>query len=199
MSASASPAMIAAARVAYRLALDHPERIEKLAVLDIVPTGEMWRSMDAARAMAGLSLDVPRAARTAAGNADRARGARIYRPHAGELDGDRSLDLFRRGGPRELSRGFRRSARIHAICEDYRAGATIDRANDSGPCAAGRKIAAPLLALWGDHGIPAAGADPLDIWRRWASDASGHGVACGHFVPEEAPEATQRALVDFFT
>jgi haloacetate dehalogenase len=65
--------------------------------------------------------------------------------------------------------------------------------------AAGNEIAAPLLALWGDHGIPAAGADPLDVWRRWASDARGHGVACGHFLPEEAPEATQRAMVDFFT
>jgi len=187
------------ARVGYRLALDHPERIERLAVLDIVPTGEMWRGMDAARAMAvyhWMFLAQPEPLPETL----IARSAREYIDHTlASWTTTRSLACFGEEALTSYRAAFADPARIHAFCEDYRAGATIDRANDERDMAAGAEIAAPLLALWGDHGIPAAGADPLDVWRRWASDARGHGVACGHFLPEEAPEATQRALMDFFT
>ena len=88
---------------------------------------------------------------------------------------------------------------IHAMCEDYRAGATLDRDHDLEDQRAGRKIAAPLLALWGDHGIPAAGSSPLDIWRGWAENVQGHSVPGGHFLPEESPGRTLRALIDFFS
>jgi haloacetate dehalogenase len=93
---------------------------------------------------------------------------------------------------------MRDPARRHAMCEDYRAGATIDRALDEADRAAGRRIEAPLLALWGAHGIPAQGENPLEVWRRWATDVSGKGIACGHFLPEEAPEETAEALDGFF-
>ncbi len=83
--------------------------------------------------------------------------------------------------------------RTHAACNDYRAGATIDRAIDEADLAAGRRIACPVLVLWGAGGLPAEqgkGEDPerhpLAIWRRYASDVRGAPVPCGHFMPEEA-------------
>jgi haloacetate dehalogenase len=91
-------------------------------------------------------------------------------------------------------------ARLHASCEDYRAGQTIDRRLDAEDLAEGRKIAAPLLALWGGAGIPAeeGGEGPLAVWRRFAEDVSGEAIDAGHFLPEEAPEATADALARFF-
>ena len=185
------------ARVAYRLALDHPERVEKLATLDIIPTAEMWRGMDAARAMSvyhWLLLAQPEPFPETL----IARSWREYLDHTlASWTATKSLDCF--GETLEDYRAaFADPARIHASCEDYRAGATIDRALDEADFAAGRKIAAPMLALWGGHGIPAAGGDPLEVWRRWASDVRGHAIDCGHFLPEEAPEATASALLEFF-
>jgi haloacetate dehalogenase len=186
-------------RVAYRLALDDPERVEKLAVLDIVPTGEMWRGMDAARAMSVyhwmfLAQPEPMPETLIA------RAPREYIDHTlASWTAARSLDCFGHEALEGYRAAFADPARIHALCEDYRAGATIDRAADEVDLAAGRKIAAPLLALWGEHGIPAAGANPLDVWRRWAIDARGHGVPGGHFLPEEAPEPTLEALLGFFS
>ena len=84
------------------------------------------------------------------------------------------------------------------MCEDYRAGATIDRALDEADRAAGRNIAAPLLALWGEHGIPAKGESPLEVWRRWADRRPRARHRCGHFLPEEAAEETAEALLGFF-
>ena len=128
-----------------------------------------------------------------------ARAPREYIEHTlMSWTGDRSLDGFA-----DALEGYRAAfadpQRIHAMCEDYRAGATLDRDHDLEDQRAGRKIAAPLLALWGDHGIPAAGSSPLDIWRGWAENVQGHSVPGGHFLPEESPGRTLRALIDFFS
>jgi haloacetate dehalogenase len=112
--------------------------------------------------------------------------------------GTKTLDCFGDAALGSYRAAFADLQRIHATCEDYRAGATIDRAADDDDLATGRKILPPLLALWGEAGIPAAGANPLDVWRRWANDARGQGVPGGHFLPEEAPNATAKALLDFF-
>jgi haloacetate dehalogenase len=185
-------------RVSYRLALDHPERIEKLAVLDIVPTGEMWRGMDAARAMSvyhWMFLAQPEPLPETLIS----RAPREYIDHTlASWTATKSLECFGEAALESYRAAFADPARVHATCEDYRAGATIDRAADEADLAAGKKIAPPLLALWGEAGIPAAGASVLDVWRRWASDARGHGVPGGHFLPEEAPEETAKALMDFF-
>ncbi len=185
-------------RVAYRLALDHPDRVEKLAVLDIVPTGEMWSGMDAARAMAvyhWLFLAQPEPLPETL----IARSSREYLDHTLACwTATKSLDCFGEAALASYRAAFANPARIHASCEDYRAGATLDRAADGADAAAGRRIVAPLLALWGEHGIPAADANPLDAWRRWAADVRGHGITGGHFLPEEAPEPTRRALLEFF-
>ncbi len=90
------------------------------------------------------------------------------------------------------------SATRHAICEDYRAAATLGCAHDEADRAAGRRIRCPVLALWGGRGKLGAWYDVLAIWRDWAEDASGHALDCGHYLAEEAPEKTRAALLSFF-
>jgi haloacetate dehalogenase len=185
-------------RVAYRLALDWPDAVAKIAVLDIVPTAHMWAGMDAARAMTTyhwmfLAQPAP-FPETLIG-----ASARDFVDWTlASWTKDKSLACFPPASLDAYRAALTGPANIHAFCEDYRAGATLDRAHDEADRAAGRKIAAPLLALWGHAGIPAKGRSPLDVWREWASDAHGHGLDCGHFLPEEAPHATLAALLDFF-
>jgi haloacetate dehalogenase len=185
-------------RVAYRLALDHANTVEKLAVLDITPTAEMWRGMDAERAMKiyhwmFLAQPEPLPETLIAG------AAQAYVDHTlASWTATNSLDGFKDALP-SYRAAFTDPQRIHAMCEDYRAGATLDRAADDADFAAGKKIDAPLLALWGESGIPASGASPLEVWKAWAKDVRGHAIAGGHFLPEEAPEPTLEALIDFFS
>jgi haloacetate dehalogenase len=186
-------------RVAYRLALDHPGRIEKLAVLDIVPTWTMWHRMNARLASRAwhwpfLALSAP-FPETMIGKDPlfffdwrTARGTKA-----------KSLSVF---DPRALAHYhafYSDPARIHATCEDYRAGRTIDLAHDEADRAASKKITCPLLAIWGlDGGIAAETEDPVAIWREWAVDVRGFGIDCGHYLAEEAPQATAKALLEFF-
>jgi haloacetate dehalogenase len=87
---------------------------------------------------------------------------------------------------------------IHAACEDYRAAATIDLVHDAESDAAGVKLTMPLLALWGSRGIVGRKFDVLASWReKSAATVTGHALDCGHFLPEEAPEDTLKALLDF--
>jgi haloacetate dehalogenase len=94
---------------------------------------------------------------------------------------------------------FSDPARIHAHCEDYRAGFGADLANDEADRAAGNIIACPFLALWGGVGIANETGGPLKIWRQWAPQAKGQVIDSGHFLTEENPQATAMALLDFFT
>jgi len=87
--------------------------------------------------------------------------------------------------------------RIHAGCEDYRAGQSTDVAIDDADRKAGKKITCPMLALWGATGLP-SGNSPLEVWKQWATDVRGQAIECGHFLPEENPQATAKALLDFF-
>jgi haloacetate dehalogenase len=94
-------------------------------------------------------------------------------------------------------RCFRRPKTVHAMCEDYRAAATIDLDHDAAD--ANVKLAMPLLALWGVDGFVGTNYDVLAEWRQVADDVSGHGVPGGHYLPEEAPDETLAALVNFFS
>jgi haloacetate dehalogenase len=185
-------------RVAYRLALDHPGRLEKLATLDIVPTWNMWRGIDARLAMriwhwTFLAQPAPfpeeMIGRDPVSFWDRktAPGTKA-----------KSLDVF---DPRALLHYrtfFQDPLRIHATCEDYRAGRTVDLAHDEADRAAGKKIGCPLLVLWGASGIPSeAEADPVSTWREWATDVRGQAIDCGHYLPEENPAAVVEALLGF--
>jgi haloacetate dehalogenase len=184
-------------RVAYRLALDHPGRIAKLAVLDILPTAAMWPLIEAEGSTVAQHWRML------------ARPAPLPEDELKAMPGGTTsyLAKWSAGGdlkafdPRALQHYRAFSAdptRISAMCEDYRAGATLDRAHDAADLAAGRSITAPTLALWGTSGIPAASADPLALWRPYAPHVSGHAVAGGHFLPEESPDAISKALLTFF-
>lgn len=185
-------------RVGYRLALDHPGRVERLAVLDIVPTQAMWDGMDARRALQvwhWLFLAQPEPLpEMLIGNAPTAYWDRL----AASWTKRKDLSCF---DPRALAHYhafFADPGRIHATCEDYRAGASSDRDHDAADRAAGRTITAPLLALWGSSGIPSESAAPLATWREWASDVRGGPIDSGHFLCEENPDATAAALLAFF-
>lgn len=96
----------------------------------------------------------------------------------------------------EYLRCFSDLATIHASCEDYRAAASIDLEHDRADLA--RKVSCPLLALWGTQGLPGRSTDVLALWRERAADVRGFALPCGHFLAEEAPQATEDALSAFF-
>ena len=182
-------------RVAYRLALDHPDVVSKLALLDIVTTHTMWTKMDKALATASyhwLFLMQP----------DGLPETMIGKDPAYYLR--ETLRRWARPGftfaPEAMAdyiRCFADPAAIHAACEDYRAGGSIDFEHDSTDFGQ-KKITCPVLVLWGSGGIARRSSDPLAAWRPWADDLRGRAIAeCGHFLPEEAPEETRRALEEF--
>ncbi len=184
-------------RVAYRLAFDQPERLVKLVTIDIVPTASMFDSMNAKSALNKyhwlfLAQGAP-FPETMIGNS-----VIYYLEHTlASWSATKRLAAF---DPRALDHyraSFNEPTRIHATCEDYRAGATLDRAHDEADREAGRLIAVPLLALWGSSGIPSSGTSPLETWRGWAREVSGQAIESGHFVPEENPEALLDALFAF--
>jgi haloacetate dehalogenase len=188
-------------RVAYRLALDHPDRIERIAVLDILPTADAWERADARFALGFwpwslLAQPEPLPERLVSG----APEAVV----ADALDGwGSSPHVF----PPEVRAAYvdalRDPARVHAICEEYRAAATIDREHDEADRRRGRRIACPLLALWSGRGALnrwyASAGGPLALWRAWADDVQGHALDAGHFFPEELPDETAEALNRFVT
>ncbi|WP_119355237.1 alpha/beta fold hydrolase [Azohydromonas sediminis] len=185
-------------RVAHRLALDHPQAVARLAVIDIAPTLDMYAATDMAFARAyyhWFFLIQP------APLPERLIGAdpRFYL-HA-KLGGWGSGGLAHLE-PRALAeyeRCFARADAIHAMCEDYRASAGIDLEHDRASRAAGEKIACDLLVLWGERGVVRRLFDPLALWRaQCAGTVGGHAMPAGHFIPEERPAETAQALLDFF-
>jgi len=181
------------ARCAYRLALDRPECVERLAVLDIVPTGEVFRRADARLGLAywhWFFLAQPDGLPEAMIGADPDAFYFRQRYQARDLFASEALD--------DYLRCARRPETIHAMCEDYRAGATFDFALDEADRGS-KRIACPVLVLWGGRGrLPELYDDVLDIWRAWADDVRGRALDCGHFLPEEAPAETLSELRRFF-
>lgn len=185
------------ARVAYRLALDHPDAVTKLVVLDIVPTHTMWTRMNMKLALGTyhwLFLAQPD------GLPERMIGADPeYYLRETLRRWARRPDAFAPEAMAEYIRCFKDPAAIRGACEDYRAGATIDFALDEADYGK-RRIACPVLALWGQRGFAKGNDDsddPLTVWRQWADGVRGHGIRCGHFLPEEAPVETRAAIEDF--
>ena len=184
-------------RVAYRMALDRPASIAALSTLDIVPTYDMWRDFTVSFAMDTyhwLFLAQPHPLPEML----------IERAPIAYLDytlarwtGTGDLSAFDERALAEYRLHYATPEHIHATCNDYRAGQTIDNQHDTADREAGKTISAPLLALWGETGIPASAKDVLAIWRRWAPQAQGAGIASGHFLAEENPGATLAALVPF--
>ncbi|HEX2116732.1 MAG TPA: alpha/beta hydrolase [Alphaproteobacteria bacterium] len=185
------------ARVAYRMALDHPNAVAKLAVLDIVPTYTTWMRMQMSRGLATYHwffLAQPDGLPERLIGAD---PAYYLKEKLRRWSG--SMDAFPEEVVADYVRCFSDPACIHASCEDYRAGATIDFAIDKADYRT-RKIACPVLALWGQRGFAKGNDDsndPVADWREWADDVRGQPIRCGHFLPEEAPEETTKALEAF--
>jgi haloacetate dehalogenase len=182
------------ARVAHRMALDHPAAVRRVALLDILPTLTLYAETDAQFATAywewfffiqGNAL--PEALISAAPEA-------FLRHELGAL-ADRGV--IAPEAYAEYLRAIRDPAAVHGMCEDYRAGATIDLAHDRADLE--RRIACPLLVLWGEQNPIWERFDMLEVWRRRAVDVTGEALACGHYLAEEAAEVTLARLRDFFS
>ncbi|MEU6853700.1 alpha/beta hydrolase [Actinacidiphila alni] len=183
-------------RVGHRMALDHPEAVTALAVLDIVPTRHTLLHADKDFGVGYFHWFF-----LAAGNGipEHLIGAdpgfwvrtRMTARHHGGAP-------FHPAAVEEYVRCFSDPAAIHASCEDYRAAVGIDLRHDDEDFAAGRRVRGPLLALWGEHSFVGRSYDVPRVWREYADDVRGLALPCDHYMPEEAPEATARALADFF-
>lgn len=181
------------ARVVHRLALDHPACVSQAAVLDIVPTRDIYRLTDQQTATGyyhwfyliqpgglpehQIGLDPDYYLRHKLGQWSRVR------------------DAFHPAAVAEYLRCFRDPAVIHATCEDYRAGASIDLEHDEADL--GERIRCPLLVLWGGRGFIGQHYDVLGLWRQRAEQVEGRPLECGHFLVEEAPRETLAALSAF--
>lgn len=188
------------ARVAYRMALDHPEVVDKLVLLDVVSTFDMYdlSSAEFAKALFHwylLTQDAPFPEDLIVSS------RKMYFRNALHIgrynsENDTLADVF----PAEVYDEYLRHydvACIHAICEEYRAGESIDRKLDALDLAAGTTIKAPTLLVWGEYGLVEKFFDPLEKWGRFCDDVQGASVPCGHFVPEEAPKALLERLDSF--
>lgn len=188
------------ARVGYRMALDHPEAVDKLVLLDIVSTWDMYSLSDRAFSkalfqwyfftqQAPLPEDMILASRE-----------QFFRfsLHIARYDNenDTSAEAF----PPEVYDAYLRHYTpevIHAICEEYRAGETVDLVLDKQDLDAGRRIEAETLVLWGANGLVERFFNPLECWAKFGSRFRGHTLPCGHFIPEEAPLPLLDALEGF--
>lgn len=186
------------ARVGYRLALDQPGRLTALALLDIIPTVEVWRQMEAGSPQAPhwrtLAAPEPEPETAIGRNPDGCFEDLLRR-----WAKDASLAAF---DPRALAHyraAWGDPSRIHAMCEDYRAGATLDRAADEEDLAAGQRIGCPVHLLASTGYLQKEGGEPaLEVWRRtFAPEATGTVIDCGHFIAEEAPAEAEASLLAF--
>jgi len=182
------------ALVGYRLALDMPDRIERLAILDNLPTFVIWEMMAADPTVTPHWRTMAEPAPKAEAMLDRRYMETMLRVHTA----DGTLDCFDPDALEDYRRNWAEPARIHAFCEDYRAGARADPDADRTDMANGRTIECPTLILWGEAFLGRMSEGPLDIWRRtFAPDAIGVEVPRGHFNAEESPGETLAALQDF--
>jgi haloacetate dehalogenase len=182
-------------RVAYRMALDHPDRVTALATFDVVPTGDVWARADANLALlywhwSFLAQPAPLPERMIAADP----GA-VFDLHVRGLGVGRAPGRY----PEVVLDAYRAllddAGTVEAICEDYRAGATVDREHDEadrGRC----RIECPVLVMWSARGaLPRLYGDVLEVWRPWAREVSGRGLDATHFLVEDEPEAVAHELI----
>ncbi len=184
-------------RVAHRLALDQPQAVTTLALLDIAPTLDMYAATDMAFARAydhwfHLIQPAPLPEQMISGCACAYLHAKLGGWGSGGLAHLEPEALA------DYERCFTRPANIHTACEDYRASAGIDLAHDRASRAAGERIACDVLVVWGANGVVERLFDPLALWQpQCAGRVTPLKLPCGHFIPEERPQETAQALRDF--
>lgn len=184
------------ARVAYRLALDAPQRVAAIAVLDVMPTVETWEAMDYRRAYGSyhwqfLAQPEPLPERLIGSDPQ----WYCERTIASWLEDADAIDVATMAA---YTAAFARPGAVHAACEDYRAGYTCDADADRADREAGTRVAMPLLALWGAGRNGARSPQLPSVWRRWAADVTAQPLPCGHFLMEERPDEAAAALRAFF-
>ena len=183
-------------RVSYRLALDHPEKVQRLAVFDVIPISEAWGHADAKFAMTywpwsllSQKAPVPEKYLLGAPGAvfDNAFGQGTFSPEVRA----------------EYVETYRNSARVHAICEEYRAAASLDIEHDKADQKESRRITCPMLHLWAAGGpldtFYEQDGGALGVWRKWADNVHGRAIKGGHFFPEENPTETTELLNKFLS
>jgi haloacetate dehalogenase len=182
------------ARTAHRLTLDHPEVVERLAVLDIVPTAHVYAHTDQRLATAYFHWFFFIQAAPLPERMIAAEARAVLHHFLGSFGG--GVDFYAPEALAEYERCFD-EATIHGMCEDYRAAAGVDLEHDAAD--AGRRIECPVLALWGERGVVGQLYDPLSVWRDYASDVDGQALDAGHFLAEERPAETVAALRAFLS
>lgn len=185
------------ARVAHRLALDHPQAVERMALLDIAPTLAMYEQTSDTFARAywhWFFLIQPAPLPERLIEADPAAYVR-------DVMGKRSAGLapFDPRALAEYQRCLALPGTAHGICEDYRAAATIDLEHDRVDRDAGNRLVLPLMVLWGEQGVVGRCFDPLAEWQRVAADVQGGALPCGHYIAEEAPDMLLERVLPFLT
>jgi haloacetate dehalogenase len=180
-------------RVAHRMALDYPERVTKLAVLDIVPTHYVFATADKELATAYYHwffliqpYDLPE--RLIGADPDYFLGKKLGGWGTG-------IEMFVPEAYAEYERCFSDPKTIHASCEDYRAAATIDLEHDEAD--RDQRVECPLLALWGEKGVVERLYEVLEVWSEYARNVRGRTLPCGHYLAEERPGETVGELVSF--
>jgi haloacetate dehalogenase len=183
------------ARCAYRLALDEPDAVTHLAVMDVIPVGDAYRRADRKFTLAYWVWSFLAAPEPVPEQFIGAAPAVLVNFMLDTWPAVK--DAFPAEVRAEYVKKFTDPATVHAICEEFRASATLDSQQDD-PDRGNGKIACPVLFLWGQQGsVAQLYDDPLGIWREWSGDVRGGPVPVGHFIPEEAPEETTRQLLDF--
>jgi len=181
-------------RVSYRLALDYPERVQRLAVFDVIPISDAWSLADTKFAMTYwpwslLSQKAPLPEKYLLGAPD----AVFDNPFGGGSFGPEVKA--------EYLETYRDPTRVHAICEEYRAAASVDIEHDEADQKASRRITCPMLHLWAAGGpldtFYGQEGGALGIWRKWADNVQGQAIKGGHFFPEENPTETTELLKNF--
>jgi haloacetate dehalogenase len=180
------------ARVGHRMALDHPTKVQKLVVMDIVPTHKLYASTDKEFASAYwhwffLIQDAPFPETLLSNNARFFFKERVF---YGMIPKFIPEEIYK-----EYLRHFKNPANMHAMCEDYRAGATIDLEHDEQDMNV--KITCPVLALWGANGVMGTQFNVIETWRERALNISGKSLPCGHWLPEQLPEQVYEELNKF--
>ena len=185
------------ARVLHRMCLDHPNKVERAAILDIVPQHHLFNNITQAWATYAyhwffMIQPEPMPETLMSADPDFFITRKLAKTQKG-------LSFFGKEALEEYKRCFRNPATVHAMCEDYRATATVDLAMDTEDFASGRKINCPALILWGATGSVGRHQRPAEIWPRYAPNIVGaKALPCGHYLSEEAPEETYAELRAFF-
>lgn len=178
--------------IGFRLALDYPETITHLLILDVIPTVNMWESLGGVFGVFGYHQfflaqpsDFPEKMLQAS--------AKTFLDYT--LDNwCKNPDALPANIRKEYLKAFSRPDSLHAICEDYRAGAFVDGAHDTEDRKRGRKIHIPTVVLWQDPKGMDLPFDPLKTWQSWAPNASGSAIDAGHLLPEEKPKDVVEAI-----